>query len=80
MQNGFVESFNGKMRDEPLNETLFFSLDQAREAVAEWIEDDNTDRPNSSLAYEAPAAFAATFTATCQGSKSCWMKVQWQVT
>jgi len=42
MQNGYVESFNGKMRDEPLNETLFFSLDQAREAVAEWIEDDNT--------------------------------------
>jgi transposase InsO family protein len=50
MQNGYVESFNGKMRDELLNETLFFSLEQAREAVAEWIEDDNTERPHSSLA------------------------------
>lgn len=38
MQNGYVESFNGKMRDELLNETLFFTLDQARQAVAEWIE------------------------------------------
>ena len=34
MQNGYVESFNGKMRDELLNETLFFTLAQAREAVA----------------------------------------------
>jgi putative transposase len=64
MQNGYVESFNGKMRDELLNATLFFSLEQAREAVAEWIEDYNTERPHSSLAYEPPAAFAAKFAAT----------------
>ena len=64
MQNGYVESFNGKMRDELLNETLFFSLDQAREAVAEWVKDYNTERPHSSLAYETPAAYAAKFNAT----------------
>ena len=64
MQNGYVESFNGKMRDELLNETLFFTLDQARQAVAEWIEDYNTERPHSSLAYETPAAYAAKFAAT----------------
>ena len=64
MQNGYVESFNGKMRDELLNETLFFSLNQAREAVAEWVEDYNTERPHSSLAYETHAAYAAKFTAT----------------
>jgi transposase InsO family protein len=64
MQNGYVESFNGKMRDELLNETLFFTLDQAREAVAAWAEDYNTTRPHSSLAYETPAAYAAKFTAT----------------
>ncbi len=64
MQNGYVESFNGKMRDELLNETLFFSLDQAREAVAEWIEDYNTTRPQSSLAYETPAAYTAELAAT----------------
>jgi len=64
MQNGYVESFNGKMRDELLNETLFFSLDQAREAIAAWVEDYNTERPHSSLAYETPAAYAAKFAAT----------------
>jgi transposase InsO family protein len=64
MQNGYVESFNGKMRDELLNETLFFTLDHAREAVAAWAEDYNTTRPHSSLAYETPAAYAAKFTAT----------------
>ena len=64
MQNGYVESFNGKMRDELLNETLFFTLDQARQAVAEWIEDYNNERPHSSLAYETPAAYAAKFAAT----------------
>jgi putative transposase len=64
MQNGYVESFNGKMRDELLNETLFFSLDHARIVIAEWVEDYNTRRPHSALAYQTPAAFAAKFTAT----------------
>ena len=64
MQNGYVESFNGKMRDELLNETLFFTLDQARQMIAAWIEDYNTARPHSSLAYETPAAFAAKLAAT----------------
>ena len=59
MQNGFVESFNGRMRDELLNETLFFSLRHARAVVADWIEDYNTERPHSSLGYETPAAYAA---------------------
>jgi putative transposase len=64
MQNGYVESFNGKMRDELLNETLFFSLDHARQAVAAWMEDYNTTRPHSSLAYQTPEAYAETFAAT----------------
>ena len=64
MQNGYVESFNGKMRDELLNETLFFSLDHARKAIAEWVEDYNTSRPHSALAYQTPVAFAAKLTAT----------------
>jgi transposase InsO family protein len=63
-QNGFVESFNGKMRDELLNETLFFSLDQARQVIAEWVDDYNTVRPHSALAYQTPAAFAAKLSAT----------------
>ncbi len=59
MQNGYVESFNGRMRDELLNETLFLSLDHARVEIAAWVEDYNRERPHSSLGYETPAAFAA---------------------
>ena len=58
-QNAFVESFNGRMRDELLNETLFMSLDHAREKVATWAADFNAERPHSSLGYATPAAFAA---------------------
>ena len=41
MQNGFCESFNGRTRDELLNETLFLSLDHARSRIAEWADDCN---------------------------------------
>jgi len=51
-------------RDELLNETLFFSLDQAKKVIAEWVQDYNTARPHSALAYQTPAAFAAKLTAT----------------
>lgn len=63
-QNGFVESFNGRMRDELLNESLFFGLDHARRAIGAWVADYNTTRPHSSLAYKTPAAYAAHLTAT----------------
>ncbi|TFZ57400.1 IS3 family transposase [Methylorubrum sp. Q1] len=58
-QNGFVESFNGRMRDELLNETLFFTISHARSILARWVDDYNTERPHSSLGYATPAAFAA---------------------
>ena len=58
-QNAFVESFNGRMRDELLNETLFTSLAHAREKITAWIHDYNTGRPHSSLGYATPASFAA---------------------
>ncbi len=58
-QNGFVELFNGRMRDELLNESLFFSLDHAREKRAAWAADYNTRRPHSSIGYQTPAAYAA---------------------
>ena len=63
-RNAFVESFNGRMRDEFLNETLFFDLDDARSKVAVWVADYNAERPYSSLKYLTPAAYAATFPAT----------------
>ncbi|GAM05359.1 hypothetical protein MBENS4_2357 [Novosphingobium sp. MBES04] len=46
MQNGFVESFNGRMRNELLNETLFPNLDHARRQIAVWVEDYNRHRPH----------------------------------
>ena len=47
------------MLDERLNETLFTSLNHAREKIAAWVWDYNTQRPHSSLGYSTPAAFAA---------------------
>ena len=55
MQNGFCESFNGRMRDELLNETLFFGLDHARAKIADLVGDYNGQRPHSSLGYRPPA-------------------------
>lgn len=60
MQNGFIESFNGRLRDELLNERLFSSLSQARAALARWQLDYNTDRPHSKLRWQTPSAFAST--------------------
>ena len=58
MQNGFVESFNGRMRDECLNEHLFDSLHHARNLVAAWRIDFNQNRPHSSLAGLTPHEYA----------------------
>jgi len=55
MQNGFVESVNGRMRDELLNETLLFDLDDARAKLSGWVADYNHQRPHSSLGYLTPA-------------------------
>lgn len=63
MQNGICEAFNSKMRDELLNETLFFGLVQARATVAQWVDDYNRNRPHSALGYQTPAEFAAQLTA-----------------
>jgi len=64
MQNGICEAFNGRMRDELLNETIFYDLDHARSALARWVDGYNRQRPHSALGYMTPAAFAGTFTAT----------------
>jgi putative transposase len=59
-QNAYVESFNGKFRDECLNENWFVSLDHARAVISEWRRDYNEVRPHSSLGKKTPAQFAAT--------------------
>jgi putative transposase len=59
MQNGFVESFNGRLRDECLNEHLFTNLKEAREIIEDWRIDYNTNRPHTSLNGLTPTEFAA---------------------
>ena len=63
-ENGYVESFNSRLRDELLNRELFLSLAEARFVVDRWRLDYNHRRPHSSLDYQTPAAFAARCTAS----------------
>ncbi len=58
MQNGHLESFNGKFRDECLNQHWFTDLDDARHTIAAWREDYNRVRPHSALGNLTPVAFA----------------------
>jgi putative transposase len=57
-QNAFAESFNGRLRDELLNETLFASLAHARQALEAWKQDYNNIRPHSGLGNLPPAIYA----------------------
>ena len=58
-QNAFIESFNGRRRDELLNEVLFTSLVQARQALRAWKDDYNTVRPHSAIGNIPPAIYTA---------------------
>jgi len=58
MQNGYMESFNGRLRDECLNEHVFASLAEARRIIEAWRIDYNEVRPHSSLGYQTPEEFA----------------------
>ena len=66
VQAAFAEGlrFNGRMRDELLNESLFLRLDHARTKITNWVDDYNQRRPHSALGYLTPAAYAANLSAT----------------
>ena len=68
MQNGHVESFNGRFRDECLNTNWFTSLTLARKIVSAWRVDYNEQRPHSSLQYRTPSEFAALLSQTANGN------------
>jgi putative transposase len=59
MQNGHVESFHGRLRDECLNVSWFRTLNDVRQTVDRWRQEYNCERPHSSLAYKTPREFAA---------------------
>ena len=61
MQNAYVESFNGKLRDECLNEHWFWNLAEAREVIEAWRMDYNETRPHSSLGNLTPSEYAEKF-------------------
>jgi putative transposase len=56
-RNGYIESFNSRVRDECLN--MFWSLAQARVVISDWKADYNHRRRHSALGYQAPAVYAA---------------------
>jgi putative transposase len=58
-ENGYCESFNGKLRDECLNGEIFYSLKEAQIVIESWRVEYNTERPHSALGYRPPAPVAA---------------------
>ena len=69
-QNAFIESFNGRLRDELLNEVLFTSLDSTRQALRAWKDDYNTVRPHSAIGNIPPAVYAAISTSVMQRAEA----------
>ncbi len=53
-ENGYIESFNGKLRDELLNGEIFYTLREAQVIIEGWRREYNTFRPHSSLGYRSP--------------------------
>lgn len=68
-QNAFVESFNGRLRDECLNQHWFGNLDEARRIIESWRLDYNTRRPHSALGYMTPKAFRMAFEQKAKNDK-----------
>lgn len=60
-ENAYIESFNGKFRDECLNEHWFLSMRHARQEIEGWRQEYNDERPHSSLGYQTPKQFAERF-------------------
>jgi putative transposase len=59
-RNGYIESFNSRVRDECLNINIFWSLAHARVVIGDWKYQYNHHRPHSALGYQPPARYAAT--------------------
>lgn len=70
VENGYIESFNGRLRDECLNVEVFFTLADARRKLAIWFDDYNHHRPHSALADRTPAEFAAICSGGNDGDKT----------
>jgi len=69
-ENGYIESFNGRLRDDVLNRELFHSVREAKVIVENWRLEYNNHRPHSGLGYMTPAAFAAKCIASVRAAPS----------
>lgn len=72
-ENGYVESFNGRLRDELLNRELFLSVPEARYVLDEWRQEYNERRPHSGIGWQTPARFA---TGTANEPVPCSSRLQ----
>jgi putative transposase len=83
VENGFIESFNGRLRDECLNVEWFASLEDARQKLAKFRKHYNQQRPHGALADRTPAAFAELHTqgkektSPSMGAQPASNHVQW---
>ena len=73
-ENGYIESFNGKLRDELLNRELFYTLKEARVLIEQWRRHHNGGRPHSALDYRPPAPETIAF--PVNGFPSPWNSLE----
>ncbi len=66
LENAYIESFNGRLRDESLNSELFMGLQDAREKLEAWWQDYNQNRPHSAIGHLTPVELANQFRAEAQ--------------
>ena len=72
VENSYIESFNGRLRDECLNVEVFFTIVDVRDKLERWRDDYNQVRPHSALDDQNPRAFAATWTASSSRASTTW--------
>jgi putative transposase len=80
MQNGHVESFHGRLRDECLNASWFRTLNHVRQTLEQWREEYNCERPHSSLAYRTPREFSIALAYGDVESKQRFPLLEWSAT
>ena len=74
--NAFIESFNGRLRQECLNQNWFLSLADARETIENWRQDYNDYRPHSSLGQQTPSEFVADWQQTRTDPKAGFLNLE----
>jgi putative transposase len=72
VENSYIESFNGRLRDECLNVEVFFTLADVREKLERWREDYNQVRPHSALNDQSPQTFATTWAPSAAFASTPW--------